>query len=184
MCSFIALTLLVGSFDPLKTRPRYDLQCVWRDVKPYSINQSIKSNLFARNKLHKNKNQLMMIMTMTTGSEGNVPGGTTPPIGGKVRMLNVNRPEIALRMCVHSSISPPLLQPRLTVLIEQSAGRMEIKAVEHWNAVNKPLQHSDFRLGVGTAAARSNVALCYTIFTFGVRHDTLRYASKADRLPA
>ena len=26
---------------PIKTRPRYDLQCVWWDIKPYSINQSI-----------------------------------------------------------------------------------------------------------------------------------------------
>ena len=27
---------------PVKTCPRYDLYCVWWDVKPYSINQSIE----------------------------------------------------------------------------------------------------------------------------------------------
>ena len=29
---------------PVKTRPRYDLECVWWDVKPYSINQSINQS--------------------------------------------------------------------------------------------------------------------------------------------
>ena len=40
LSSFSAFTLLVGHLTR-KICPRYDLYCVWWDVKPYSINQSI-----------------------------------------------------------------------------------------------------------------------------------------------
>ena len=35
--SFSVLTLLVGSVWPVQTRSRYDLSCVWWDVKPYCV---------------------------------------------------------------------------------------------------------------------------------------------------